>query len=150
MGFSALDGVPMGTRPGLLDPGVLLFLMREDGLGVEALEKLLYKQSGLLGLSGVSNDLRELHTSDDPRAAEAIDYFVYRVGQTLGSLCASIGGLDAWSSPPASARTTPTSASASAPTRPGSVSRSTRRPTPAAARASARRVSAVGLGHPHR
>lgn len=95
MGFSALDGVPMGTRPGLLDPGVLLFLMREDGLGVEALERLLYKQSGLLGLSGVSNDLRELHQSDDPGAAEAIDYFVYRIGQTLGSLCAAIGGLDA-------------------------------------------------------
>jgi acetate kinase len=85
----------MGTRPGLLDPGVLLFLMREDGLGVEALEKLLYKQSGLLGLSGVSNDLRALHESDDPGAAEAIDYFVYRIGQTLGSLTASLGGLDA-------------------------------------------------------
>jgi acetate kinase len=95
MGFSALDGVPMGTRCGLLDPGVLLFLMREDGLGVEELERLLYKRSGLLGLSGVSNDLRDLHASDDPRAAEAIDYFVYRIGQTLGSLCASIGGLNA-------------------------------------------------------
>jgi acetate kinase len=95
MSFSALDGVPMGTRCGVLDPGVLLFLMREDGLGVEELERLLYKQSGLLGLSGVSNDLRELHASEDPRAAEAIDYFVYRIGQTLGALCASIGGLDA-------------------------------------------------------
>jgi acetate kinase len=95
MGFSALDGVPMGTRPGALDPGVLLFLMREDGLGVEALETLLYKQSGLLGLSGVSNDLRALHQSDDPGAAEAIDYFVYRIGQTLGALTASLGGLDA-------------------------------------------------------
>jgi acetate kinase len=95
MSFSALDGVPMGTRCGVLDPGVLLFLMREDGLGVEDLERLLYKQSGLLGLSGVSNDLRDLHASDDPYAAEAIDFFVYRVGQTLGGLCASIGGLDA-------------------------------------------------------
>jgi acetate kinase len=95
MGFSALDGVPMGTRPGLLDPGVILFLMREDGLGVEELETLLYKHSGLLGLSGVSNDLRALHQSDDPRAHEAIDYFVYRVGQTLGALTASVGGLDA-------------------------------------------------------
>ncbi|KAA6185187.1 acetate/propionate family kinase [Thiohalocapsa marina] len=95
MGFSALDGVPMGTRPGLLDPGVLLYLMREDGLGVNELERLLYKESGLLGLSGVSNDLRDLHRSDDPRAAEAIDYFVYRIGQTLGALCAAIGGLDA-------------------------------------------------------
>lgn len=95
MGFSALDGLPMGTRCGALDPGVLLFLMREDGLGVEALEDLLYKRSGLLGLSGVSNDLRDLHASDDPRAAEALDYFCYRIGQALGSLCASLGGLDA-------------------------------------------------------
>jgi acetate kinase len=69
--------------------------MREDGLDVEALEQLLYKQSGLLGLSGVSNDLRALHRSDDPRAAEAIDFFVYRIGQTLGALASSIGGLDA-------------------------------------------------------
>jgi acetate kinase len=95
MSFSALDGVPMGTRCGVLDPGVLLFLMREDGLGVPELEDLLYKRSGLLGLSGVSNDLRALHASDDPRAAEAIDFFVYRVGQTLGALTASLGGLDA-------------------------------------------------------
>jgi acetate kinase len=95
MGFSALDGIPMGTRPGLLDPGVLLYLMREEGLGVEGLERLLYKESGLLGLSGVSNDLRDLHASAAPEAAEAIDYFVYRIGQTLGALCASLGGLDA-------------------------------------------------------
>jgi len=95
MSFSALDGLPMGTRCGVLDPGVLLFLMREDGLGVKELEDLLYKRSGLLGLSGVSNDLRDLHQSDDPRAREALDYFVYRIGQTLGSLCASLGGIDA-------------------------------------------------------
>lgn len=95
MSFSALDGVPMGTRCGLLDPGVILFLMREERMGVADLERLLYKDSGLLGLSGVSNDLRDLHRSDDPKAAEAIDYFVYRIGQTLGSLCAAIGGLDA-------------------------------------------------------
>jgi acetate kinase len=95
MSFSALDGLPMGTRCGVLDPGVLLFLMREDGLGVKELEDLLYKRSGLLGLSGISNDLRDLHQSDDPRAAEALNYFVYRIGQTLGSLCASLGGLDA-------------------------------------------------------
>ncbi|MEB4589632.1 acetate/propionate family kinase [Candidatus Thiothrix sp. Deng01] len=95
MSFSALDGVPMGTRCGVLDPGVLLFLMREDKMGLEELEALLYKQSGLLGLSGVSNDLRALHTSEDPRAAAAIDYFVYRVSQILGSLTASLGGLDA-------------------------------------------------------
>jgi acetate kinase len=95
MSFSALDGVPMGTRCGTLDPGVLLFLMREDRLGVGELEELLYKRSGLLGLSGVSNDLRALHASDDPRAAEAIDHFIYRIGQSLGALAASLGGLDA-------------------------------------------------------
>ncbi len=95
MSFSALDGVPMGTRCGVLDPGVILFLMREERMGVADLERLLYKDSGLLGLSGVSNDLRDLHRSDDPKAAEAIDYFVYRIGQTLGALCAAIGGLDA-------------------------------------------------------
>lgn len=95
MSFSALDGLPMGTRCGVLDAGVILYLMREDGLGVAELEDLLYKRSGLLGLSGVSNDLRALHASSDPRAAEAIDYFCYRIGQTLGALCAAIGGLDA-------------------------------------------------------
>lgn len=67
----------------------------EDGLGVRELEDLLYKRSGLLGLSGISNDLRALRTSEDPRAAEAIDYFVYRIGQTLGALVAALGGLDA-------------------------------------------------------
>jgi acetate kinase len=95
MGFSSLDGLPMGTRCGSLDPGVLLYLMRRDGLGVGALEELLYKRSGLLGLSGVSNDMRALHASDDPRASEAIDYFVYRIGQELGALTASLGGIDA-------------------------------------------------------
>lgn len=95
MSFSALDGLPMGTRCGVLDAGVILFLLREDGIGVAELERLLYKRSGLLGLSGVSNDLRDLHASDDPHAAEAIDYFCYRITQTLGSLCASLGGLDA-------------------------------------------------------
>ena len=95
MSFSALDGLPMGTRCGVLDAGVILYLMREDGLGVAELEDLLYKRSGLLGLSGVSNDLRDLHASEDPGAAEAIDYFCYRIAQTLGGLCAAIGGLDA-------------------------------------------------------
>ncbi len=95
MSFSALDGLPMGTRCGTIDPGVLLFLMREEGMGLAELEELLYQRSGLLGLSGVSNDLRALHASDDSRAAEAIDCFVYRVNQALGSLAASLGGLDA-------------------------------------------------------
>jgi len=94
MSFSALDGLPMGTRCGTLDPGVLLYLMRQDRLGVEALEDLLYKRSGLIGISGVSNDMRALQESDEPRAQEAIDYFLYRVGQSLGALAASLGGLD--------------------------------------------------------
>jgi acetate kinase len=95
MSFSALDGLPMGTRCGTLDPGVLLYLMRRDRLGVEDLEDLLYKRSGLLGISGVSNDMRVLQQSDDPRARAAIDYFVYRIGHNLGALTASLGGLDA-------------------------------------------------------
>jgi acetate kinase len=95
MSFSALDGLPMGTRCGTLDPGVLLYLMRRDRLGVEDLEDLLYKRSGLLGISGVSNDMRALQQSADPRARDAIDYFVYRIGHDLGALTASLGGLDA-------------------------------------------------------
>jgi acetate kinase len=95
MSFSALDGLPMGTRCGTLDPGVLLYLMRRDRLGVEDLEDLLYKRSGLFGISGVSNDMRALQQSADPRARDAIDYFVYRIGHELGALTASLGGLDA-------------------------------------------------------
>lgn len=95
MGFTALDGLPMGTRCGALDPGVPLYLMDGHGLGARALEKLLYQESGLLGVSGVSSDMRTLLASPDPRAAEAIDLFVYRVGRELGSLAAALGGLDA-------------------------------------------------------
>ena len=94
MGFSALDGVPMGTRCGSLDPGALLHLMRE-GWTVEKLETLLYKQSGLLGISGVSNDVRDLLASAEVRAIEAIDYFVYRIAREIGSLAVALGGLDA-------------------------------------------------------
>jgi acetate kinase len=95
MGFTALDGLPMGTRCGALDPGVLLYLMDQHGLDARALEQLLYQQSGLLGVSGVSSDLRTLLASPDPRAAQAIDLFVYRIGRELGSLAAALGGLDA-------------------------------------------------------
>lgn len=95
MGFSSLDGLPMGTRCGALDPGVLLYLMRGQGMGVEEIEDLLYKRSGLLGISGISNDMRTLRESDDPRAQDAIDFFVYRIGQNLGALTAALGGLDA-------------------------------------------------------
>lgn len=95
MSFSALDGLPMGTRCGSLDPGVLFYLLRRNSMDAGKLETLLYKESGLLGISGISNDLRDLLESKEPRAAEAIDYFCYRIGQELGALTASLGGLDA-------------------------------------------------------
>jgi acetate kinase len=93
-GFSALEGLPMGTRCGSLDPGVVIFLLRERGMSFEALESLLYKQSGLLGLSGISNDVRVLLDSREPDAALALDYFAYRASRELGSLAAALGGLD--------------------------------------------------------
>lgn len=94
MGFTAVDGLPMGTRSGQLDPGVLLYLMQEKGMGAKQIEELLYKRSGLLGISGLSNDMRNLEASDDPRAAEAIDYFVHRIVRETGALAASMGGID--------------------------------------------------------
>jgi acetate kinase len=95
MGFTAADGLPMGTRCGTLDPGVLLYLMDQHGMDARALEELIYKQSGLLGVSGISSDMRALLASPDPRAVEAIDLSVYRVGRELGSMAAALGGLDA-------------------------------------------------------
>ncbi|HYF58358.1 MAG TPA: acetate/propionate family kinase [Burkholderiaceae bacterium] len=95
MGFTALDGCPMGTRCGQLDPGVVLWLARERGLSIEAIERLLYRESGLLGLSGVSSDMRALLASDAPGARLAIDHFTYRVAREVGSLAAALGGLDA-------------------------------------------------------
>jgi acetate kinase len=93
MSFSALDGLPMGTRCGSLDPGVMLHLMRtRDYLEIE---RLLYMESGLYGISGVSSDVRELLASQRPGAAEAIDYFVYRITREIGSLAAALGGFDA-------------------------------------------------------
>jgi len=94
MGFSALDGLPMGTRPGALDPGVLLYLVGERGMTAAVLEKLLYKESGLLGISGVSNDMRVLLESSEPRARLAVDFFVYRVAREIGALAAVLGGVD--------------------------------------------------------
>ena len=94
MGFSTLDGVPMGTRPGGIDPGVLLYLVAQRGMPPAELEKLLYKDSGLLGLSGVSNDMRVLLESRKPRARIAVDYFVYRVAREIGALAATLGGVD--------------------------------------------------------
>ena len=95
MGFSALDGLPMGTRCGQLDPGVMLYLLQQKKMTPEAIADLLYKQSGLLGLSGLSNDMRVLEASDDPAAKEALDYFVFRIRREIGGLAASLGGLDA-------------------------------------------------------
>lgn len=95
MGFTALDGLAMGTRCGAIDPGVLLYLLQEEGLAPEALSRLLYRESGLLGLSGISADMRELEASDAPEARQAIDYFVHRIRSELGALAAALGGLDA-------------------------------------------------------
>jgi acetate kinase len=95
MGFTAADGLPMGTRCGSIDPGVLLYLMDKLKLDSRAIEKLIYQQSGLLGVSGVSSDMRTLLDSPQPRAQFAVDLFVYRVGRELGSLAAAIGGVDA-------------------------------------------------------
>ncbi|MGZ8181848.1 MAG: acetate/propionate family kinase [Methylobacter sp.] len=95
MGFSPLDGLVMGTRCGNIDPGVLLYLMDRHGMDARNLEQLLYHQSGLLGVSGISNDMRKLLASDDPRAQEAIELFVYRAGCEIGALAAALGGLDA-------------------------------------------------------
>ena len=94
MGFSALDGLPMGTRCGQLDPGVMLWLM-DQGMSAPEISDLLYKRSGLLGLSGISNDMRALEASDAPEAAQAIDYFVFRLQREIGGLAASMGGIDA-------------------------------------------------------
>ena len=96
MGFTALDGLPMGTRSGQIDPGVLLYMMTEKAMPPAAIENLLYHESGLKGLSGVSNDMRELEASSAPSAELAIDYFVYRIGLAAGALAAALGGLDAF------------------------------------------------------
>ena len=95
MGFTAVDGLMMGTRCGALDPGVLVFLMRQYGLGARELEDLIYRKSGLLGVSGLSSDMRALRASSEPAAKEAIELFVYRIVREIGSLAAALGGLDA-------------------------------------------------------
>ena len=94
MGFTALDGLVMGTRCGWLDPGVILHLIRERAMTAEAVEDLLYHHSGLLGVSGISSDIRDLLDSDDPAAKAALDLFIYRIGRELGALCAALGGID--------------------------------------------------------
>ncbi|MDW9974375.1 acetate/propionate family kinase [Sinorhizobium meliloti] len=96
MGFTALDGLPMGTRPGQIDPGVVLYLISEKGMSADAVSDLLYHEAGLKGLSGMSNDMRELLASDDPRASFAIAHFVHRCGLHAGMLAAALGGIDAF------------------------------------------------------
>jgi acetate kinase len=95
MSFTALDGLVMGTRCGAIDPGVLLYLIDRHGMTARSLQQLLYEQSGLLGVSGISSDMRELLSSSDSCAVEALDLFVYRIRRELGSLAATLGGLDA-------------------------------------------------------
>jgi acetate kinase len=96
MGFTALDGLPMGTRPGQIDPGVVLYLISEKGMSASNVQNFLYRDCGLKGLSGVSNDMRELEASKDPKAKLAIDYFVYRIALNAGMLAAALQGLDAF------------------------------------------------------
>src|SRR4051812_13219989 len=97
MGFSALDGLPMGTRCGTIDAGVVFYMLREMKLGADEAERYLYTKCGLLGVSGISNDMRKLRSlaASDPDARQAIDLFVYRIGRELGSLVATLGGIDA-------------------------------------------------------
>ena len=96
MGFTALDGLPMGTRPGQIDPGILLYLIQQKGMAPAAVEELLYRDSGLKGMSAVSNDIRELEANPNSAAKLAIDHFVYRIGLHAGMLAAALGGLDAF------------------------------------------------------
>lgn len=95
MSFTAVDGLPMSSRCGALDPGVILYLLRHERMDAAAIEKLIYERSGLLGVSGLSSDMRTLLASELPAAREAVDLFVYRIGRELGSLIAALGGLDA-------------------------------------------------------
>jgi acetate kinase len=95
LGFTALDGLPMGTRCGQIDPGVVLYLMSEKGMSPARMQDFLYRECGLKGLSGISNDMRKLEVSDDPRAAFAIEYFVYRASLFTGMLAAALQGVDA-------------------------------------------------------
>jgi acetate kinase len=94
LGFTALDGLCMGTRPGSIDPGVILHLVQTLGLSAKDLETVLYKKSGLLGISGISNDMRNLLDSSEPGARLAVDYFVYQAAKQIGALAAALGGVD--------------------------------------------------------
>jgi acetate kinase len=92
--FTALDGLCMGTRPGSIDPGVILYLLQTLNLSAKEIEAILYKKSGLLGISGISNDMRDLEGSSEPAARLALDYFVYRAAKEIGAMAAVLGGVD--------------------------------------------------------
>ena len=94
LGFTALDGICMGTRPGSIDPGVILYLFQTLGLSAKEVETMLYKKSGLLGISGISNDMRDLLGREEPEAKLAVDYFIYRIAKEIGALTAVLGGID--------------------------------------------------------
>jgi acetate kinase len=96
LGFTALDGLPMGTRPGQIDPGVVLYLIEQRGMSASSVQDMLYHDCGLKALSGISSDVRDLEANEDPRAAFALDYFAYRVGLYAGMLAAALGGIDAF------------------------------------------------------
>ena len=143
MGFTAVDGLPMGTRCGSIDAGVILYLM-DQGMDARAIEKLIYNESGLLGVSGISSDMRALLASDDPRAKAAFDLFVYRIGRELGSLAAALSGLDAIVFTGGIGENALDRARAQcAATQPGSASSSTKPRTQTAVRASRRRRAAT-------
>ncbi len=95
MGFTAVEGLCMGTRPGSIDPGAVLYLFQNLGLSVKEVETILYKKSGLIGISGISNDMRDLLAREEPEARLAVDYFIYRIAKEIGALAAALGGLDA-------------------------------------------------------
>ena len=95
MGFTAVEGLCMGTRPGSIDPGAVLYLFQNLGLSVKEVETILYKKSGLVGISGISNDMRDLLGREEPEAKLAVDYFIYRIAKEIGALAAALGGLDA-------------------------------------------------------
>lgn len=94
MGFTAVCGLPMGTRSGTIDPGILIYMMDRYGMDARGVENFIYNRSGLLGVSGISSDMRTLLASPDPHAREAVDLFIYRIGRELGSLAAALGGID--------------------------------------------------------
>ena len=130
MGFTALDGLPMGTRPGQIDPGVVLYLISEKGMSPADVQDFLYRECGLKGLSGISNDMRRASGSSDPRAVFAVDYFVYRVGLNAGMLAAALQGIDGFVFTAGIGENSPRSAPRSPASSPGSAFPSMRRRMP--------------------